>query len=234
MTRERTDLRVRRTHALLQKTLIDLIAEKGFDAVTVGDIAERAMVNRSTFYRHFPDKYALVTSIFEDAVDQAISELGQEHLQALNWMAEAPGVEAEREVSLERQRALTAWVALFEHFAKHAKLYQTMLGKQGSSWFTIQMRTYVAEVLYQRSQLSHQKMLQKRADESAIPEEVMIVCVANWFVGMVTWWLESGMMASPQEVAMWCVRFLAHGSFQTKSLRGESSTEINMTQNIGT
>lgn len=217
MTQKRTDLRVRRTHALLQKTLIDLIAEKGFDAVTVGDIAERAMVNRSTFYRHYPDKYALVTSIFEDAVDQVISELGQEHLKALNWMVGGPGAAAEREVSPERQRALTAWVAFFEHFARHAKLYQTMLGKQGSSWFTIQMRTYVAEVLYQRSQLSHQKVSRKKDDGNMMPEEVMILCVANWFVGMLTWWLESGMTASPQQVATWCVRFLVHGSFQPLS-----------------
>src|SRR5579859_5502073 len=97
--RDQIDLRVRRTQANLREALIDLIEEKGFDAVTVGDIAERAMVNRSTFYRHYPDKYAVVTSIFEDAVDQVISELGQEHLQALNWMAGAPGAEAEREVS---------------------------------------------------------------------------------------------------------------------------------------
>ena len=103
MTRERTDLRVRRTHALLQKTLIDLIAEKGFDAVTVGDIAERAMVNRSTFYRHYPDKYALVTNIFEDAVDQLVSELGQEHLESLDWMVNVLGTQAEQPISLEMQ-----------------------------------------------------------------------------------------------------------------------------------
>src|SRR5215471_3853565 len=119
MTRERTDLRVRRTHALLRKTLIDLIAEKGFDAVTVGDIAEQAMVNRSTFYRHYPDKYALVTSIFEEAVDQVISELGQEHLEALNWMVNALGTQTEQPVSLEMQHTLAAWVAFFENFARH-------------------------------------------------------------------------------------------------------------------
>src|ERR1019366_2129281 len=122
MTHERTDLRVRRTHALLRKTLIDLIAEKGFDAVTVGDIAERAMINRSTFYRHYPDKYALVTSIFEEAVDQVISELGQEHLKALNWIAGTSGLEAEPSVPPEMQHALAAWVSFFEHFARHAKL----------------------------------------------------------------------------------------------------------------
>lgn len=212
MTHERTDLRVRRTHAQLQQTLIDLIAEKGFDAVTVGDIAERAMVNRSTFYRHFPDKYALVTSIFEDAVDQVINELGQEHLEALNWMARIPDTKADPSASPEMQHALAAWVAFFEHFARHAKLYQTMLGKQGSSWFTIQMRTYVAEVLFQRSQTAHRLAARKKDDVHTMPEDVMISCVANWFVGILTWWLESEMSVSPREIAMWCVRFLAHGS----------------------
>lgn len=76
MTHDHPDLRVRRTHTLLREALIDLIAEKGFDAVTVGEIAERAMVNRATFYRHYQDKYALVTGIFQEAVNQLISELG--------------------------------------------------------------------------------------------------------------------------------------------------------------
>src|SRR5215469_13383088 len=76
MTRDPVDLRVRRTRMALQEALIDLIEEKGFDAVTVGDIAERAMVNRTTFYRHYPDKYALVTGIFEEAVNQIFRELG--------------------------------------------------------------------------------------------------------------------------------------------------------------
>src|SRR5260370_10717090 len=75
MTRDHVDLRVRRTHANLREALIDLIEEKGFDAVTVGDIAERAMVNRTTFYRHYQDKYALVTGIFEEAGNQIFREI---------------------------------------------------------------------------------------------------------------------------------------------------------------
>jgi AcrR family transcriptional regulator len=38
--RGQVDLRVRRTRTNLREALIDLIEEKGFDAVTVGDIAE--------------------------------------------------------------------------------------------------------------------------------------------------------------------------------------------------
>jgi AcrR family transcriptional regulator len=54
------DLRVRRTRKLLQQALIEGAVEKGFAALTVRDITERAMVNRSTFYRHYLDKYDLL------------------------------------------------------------------------------------------------------------------------------------------------------------------------------
>lgn len=54
------DLRVRRTRKLIQQAFIELTVEKGFAALTVRDIAERAMVNRATFYRHYLDKYDLL------------------------------------------------------------------------------------------------------------------------------------------------------------------------------
>lgn len=53
------DLRVRRTRMMIEKAFNELLLEKGFQAITVQDIAERAMVNRATFYDHFIDKYAL-------------------------------------------------------------------------------------------------------------------------------------------------------------------------------
>jgi AcrR family transcriptional regulator len=90
LTHEQTDLRIRRTQANLREALIDLIEEKGFDAVTVGDIAERAMVNRATFYRHYPDKYALVTGIFEEAITQMLREVPlPEHLEAITSASSA-------------------------------------------------------------------------------------------------------------------------------------------------
>jgi len=41
---------------------VDLFNEQGYDATTVTQIAERAEVTRSTFFRHFPDKR--VTELF--------------------------------------------------------------------------------------------------------------------------------------------------------------------------
>lgn len=57
---EKIDPRVKRTRNLLEQAFMQLIQEKGFQAVTVQDITERAGVNRATFYAHFADKYALL------------------------------------------------------------------------------------------------------------------------------------------------------------------------------
>ena len=60
LTPEKLDPRVKRTRTLLEQAFMDLIQEEGFQGVTVQDIAERAGVNRATFYAHFADKYALL------------------------------------------------------------------------------------------------------------------------------------------------------------------------------
>lgn len=57
---QKTDPRIRRTRQLLQQALMDLLKEKSFQTITVQDIAERATVNRVTFYDHFEGKYALL------------------------------------------------------------------------------------------------------------------------------------------------------------------------------
>ena len=59
------DRRVQRTRKLLQDALIDLVAEKGYVAVTIQEILDRANVGRSTFYAHFQDKDQLLHSILD-------------------------------------------------------------------------------------------------------------------------------------------------------------------------
>jgi AcrR family transcriptional regulator len=67
------DPRVQRTRKLLQNAFIELMQEKGFSAVSIQDIAERATVNRSTFYTHFVDKYALLDSLLREQFQQALA-----------------------------------------------------------------------------------------------------------------------------------------------------------------
>ena len=57
---KKEDLRVRRTFKLLSQALMSLLLEKSFEEIFVTDICERAMVHRTTFYKHFEDKYHLL------------------------------------------------------------------------------------------------------------------------------------------------------------------------------
>lgn len=63
---ENTDRRVRRTRAAIQSALTELILEKGYEAVTVSDIIDRADIGRSTFYSHFTDK----SDVFDDTIEE--------------------------------------------------------------------------------------------------------------------------------------------------------------------
>src|SRR6266542_5467464 len=56
------DRRVQRTRQLLQGALMSLIQEKGYEALTVQDILDRANAGRATFYAHFDDKEDLLVS----------------------------------------------------------------------------------------------------------------------------------------------------------------------------
>jgi len=60
------DPRVKRTRKLLTDSFMQLLAEKSFHAISVQDIAERATLNRATFYAHFEDKYALIDYMISD------------------------------------------------------------------------------------------------------------------------------------------------------------------------
>jgi AcrR family transcriptional regulator len=69
---QRVDPRVKRTRQWLQQALMDLMIEKSFEAITVQDIAERAGVNRVTFYAHFNDKFALLEHAVRAAFRQRL------------------------------------------------------------------------------------------------------------------------------------------------------------------
>ena len=52
---------------------VDLFTEQGYDATTVAQIAERAGVTKSTFFRHFSDKRELLVA-GQEALSQLLTE----------------------------------------------------------------------------------------------------------------------------------------------------------------
>lgn len=52
-----------RTDRDITDAFLHILSEKPFEKITVQDIISAAMINRSTFYAHFPDKYAILESL---------------------------------------------------------------------------------------------------------------------------------------------------------------------------
>ncbi len=68
------DPRVQRTRKLLEQSFLELIDEKGFQEITIQDIADRATVNRATFYAHFEDKFDLFNSLIRQQFNAALRD----------------------------------------------------------------------------------------------------------------------------------------------------------------
>lgn len=64
--KEKTDLRIVKTKKILFNSLLNLMKTKNFEKIKISDICEEALVNRSTFYAHYDDKYELLIDLFEE------------------------------------------------------------------------------------------------------------------------------------------------------------------------
>jgi AcrR family transcriptional regulator len=174
----REDLRVRRTRKLLQEALIDLTVEKGFSSVTVRDIAERAMVNRATFYRHYQDKYDLLDKYMDDLY--ALLEPADDSPDR----AERPGAPP------------AGLIRMLEHVRAHAAFYRVMLGERGDPGFAGKIRDYVAKRM--RASISASGSEGRLAGESF---ELCLRYISSASVGAIEWWLEADMPYAPEEMA---------------------------------
>jgi AcrR family transcriptional regulator len=97
---EKVDPRVLRTRELIVRALKELLAESRFADITVQNIAEKATVNRATFYSHFEDKYALLEEMMGTDLRKKIAA------------KIVPGM------SLNRENLKTFAVAVFEFFGQ--------------------------------------------------------------------------------------------------------------------
>jgi len=196
MTQTTGNLRVRRTQKLLREALIELIEERNFESLTIGEITERAMVSRAAFYRNYQDKYDLVEQIFEEAMSALLNEVG--------------------ELSAAGPQPAEVWVKFFEHIAAYERLYRALLGQKGSPWFVRKMRASLAEMVINAH--VHEVHGQAKSERATITfsDDFIPDLVSTMFVEAITWWLEQGRPSTPREMATRCAR-LASAMFKEVS-----------------
>jgi AcrR family transcriptional regulator len=117
-----TDRRVKRTRGLLRDALVGLMVERGWEAVNVQMVCERANVGRSTFYTHFADKEELLTSGFDD-------------LRRMMAAQRAPGV---GRIGFAR--------GLIEHAYENKRLFRALVGRRSGQVVQNRFRLLVLDL----------------------------------------------------------------------------------------
>jgi AcrR family transcriptional regulator len=177
---KKLDPRVVRTRQLLRDALVSLIAEKGFDALTVQDIAERATLNRATFYLHYQDKHELLINSLRDAIDELMADIGP----------------TEANSQLVFDGSLRPIVGVFNHVAQHARFYRVMMGAAGVPAFIAGVRDYIAEIT--RQWLT---VLQPVPEKSTVPLDIVANSLSWSLLGVLIWWLEHDLPHSSEYMA---------------------------------
>jgi len=81
-----TDARVVRTRQALRNALLELLASRPFEGITIREIAAAAGIGYTTFFRHHPTREALLEEIAADEIAQ-LMHLVREALGATNTHA---------------------------------------------------------------------------------------------------------------------------------------------------
>jgi AcrR family transcriptional regulator len=87
----RLDPRITRTRTLIRDALTSLLGEKSFEAITVQDLAERATINRATFYAHYPDKFALLDALVREDIAARLAQGDPLEIRSVHPMLLAVG-----------------------------------------------------------------------------------------------------------------------------------------------
>ncbi len=179
MTVPALDRRIQRTRGTLQDALVALMEEKGYDAITVQDILDRANVGRSTFYAHFQGKQDLLMG----GLDRMKAELTRHQRAALAAAGEGSG------------RKLAFGLPMLMHVGSHARLYKSLVGRPSGAMVLFHIQRVLAD-------LAREELAGRIASRSpsSLPLEAVVQATVGAFLALVTWWMDQRRPCSAEEL----------------------------------
>lgn len=174
------DRRQKRSRNAIFKAFIELLSEKSYDKITVGEIIQRADVGRATFYAHFETKEYLLRALCRELfahVFEAAS--GDDNAHAHIFDCDAPS---------------SVFLHLFQHLQRNDNHVLELLSCRNDALFLDYFREELKTLV--KSQLS--QFAGRKSPE--LPEDFWIDHIAATFVAVVRWWVENGAKQSPEEI----------------------------------
>lgn len=187
------DRRILKTRRDIRKACIELIEEKGFEAMTVLDIAERANINRGTFYLHYVDKFDLLDK-YEDELFEKIQAVIDRNIV---------NMETIEQLLISRYPTL---VQLFECLYTEQELLQVVLNTKGIFSIQERIKAFFVEFI-------NEKVLSKLPTVTLhYPLEFFGLYIASMYIAILQYWLQQNMKQTPEQLAKMMMDLIFHGS----------------------
>ncbi|MBM7651178.1 TetR/AcrR family transcriptional regulator [Neobacillus cucumis] len=199
-----TDLRIIRTKGAIRDALVELIDEKGFEAITVKDITIRAKINRGTFYAHYQDKFDLMTRCEEEIMFE-MSRIAKQNF---------PDVIAALETNSPTLAPVPLVVLIFEYLNENSGFMRAVLGPKGDLSFQTRLKDFMWKTLYGNDVNAIIK-----EENLLVPGEYLVSYIASAHIGVIQQWLNNGMKESPQEMARILSTITVNGPFFAAGLK---------------
>jgi AcrR family transcriptional regulator len=152
-------------------TFIVLLAEKGFDKITINDIAERANINRGTVYLHFVDKFDLLDKCIETYVELLLHHCANSTDTKLN---------------------ANAFHSVFEYLEKNFTIYKLLLSNEGHGFFHSRLYAIIAQTVTE--------VIGIKSENNAFSNGVTTQFLTSGFIGVLEWWINNSMPCNVQEI----------------------------------
>ncbi|MFD4138085.1 TetR/AcrR family transcriptional regulator [Streptomyces sp. NBC_00390] len=165
-----TSTRRRATRAKLYEAAVTLIAEQGFSATTVDEIAERAGVAKGTVYYNFKSK----TELFEELLRYGVGLLTASLQQAADETQERGGSKVEALDAMIR-----AGLVFIDRYPAFTQLYVAELWRTNRAWQSTLL------VVRQEAVAVVETVLREGVERGELSPEIDIPLTAAALVGMV-------------------------------------------------
>ncbi len=194
----KTDLRVLRTRQSIRMAFYELIKEKGYEAITIQDIADRAMINRNTFYLHHQNK----PDLLDTCTDELLSELK-------NVIVLCPFNMSPFQISTLE----TVMQTVLEHISQNTTFYYAMLIEENRIYrFRAKMENIIKDKLNEGWDLAQGSSL------FAVSKELLLEYLVSSFMGIVVWWIKNDLPLPTGEVASQFSRIVAYGHLKAAGI----------------
>ncbi|ODG90497.1 MULTISPECIES: TetR/AcrR family transcriptional regulator [Bacillaceae] len=174
----KVDPRIIRTRQLIKDAFIELLQEMDLNKITVNRIADRATVNRVTFYLHYRD--------IQDMMENMALEMGERLGLIMRGSTTLKSIDETDSVRL---------LNLLEHIAENAKFYKVVLASTKTPIFTEQLLKIITETITKRREIDS---LHIKTD---IQKDIIIWYGSSALIGTIVSWLRNDMPYTPQYLA---------------------------------